>query len=359
MSLVKIEAFDVRNIESATIEPSPRLNFVVGPNASGKTSLLEAVYLLGRARSFRTAQVNQAIRFGQSGLMVTGKIRNDAGLVVPSGVHITRNKREIHLAGRTIHSSAELIRAFPVLVIQPASGALLEGAPKHRRQFLDWGVFHIEESYLDCWRRYVKALSQRNTLVREKRLREIELWNREVARYGTIMDGARERYAERLKPFFLQSAARFFAGFKFDLHVQSGWNKSKTLEAVLQEDVAADIRLGHTQSGPHKADFSITLDGRPARAYLSRGQMKLLVYALLLAQSLLMEESAGVSACVLIDDVASELDEDNKNRLLGFLRERRTQFFITATAEQIIKEAVDDDAAVFHVEHGQVMQSMN
>ncbi|MGX2038635.1 DNA replication/repair protein RecF [Methylocaldum sp. MU1018] len=356
MSLAKIEAHDIRNIEFAALKPSPRLNFVIGPNASGKTSLLEAVYLLGRARSFRTAQVNQAIRFGQSGLMVTGKVESD-GVAIPIGVRIARHEREIHLAGRKIHSSAELIRAFPVLVIQPSSGALLEGAPKHRRQFLDWGAFHIEESYLDCWRRYAKALSQRNTLLREKRLRDIELWNREVARYGTIINGARERYAERLKPFFLQSAAQFFAGFKLDLHVQSGWNKSKTLEAALQDDVVSDIRLGHTQSGPHKADFSIMLDGRPAKAYLSRGQMKLLVYALLLAQSLLMEESAGTSACVLIDDVASELDEDNKNRLLGFLRERRAQFFITATAEQIIEEAVNDDAAVFHVEHGQVMQA--
>jgi len=356
MSLVRIEAHDVRNIESAAIEPSPRLNFIVGPNASGKTSLLEAVYLLGRARSFRTAQLGQTIRFGQSGLMVTGRIESDPGIAIPIGIRIGRNEREIHLAGRKIHSSAELIRAFPVLVIQPASGALLEGAPKHRRQFLDWGVFHIEESYLDCWRRYAKALSQRNILLREKRLRDIDLWSREVARYGTIIESARERYSERLRPFFLQSAAQFFAGFKLDLHLHSGWNKNKTLEAALQEDVASDIRLGHTQSGPHKGDFSITLDGRPAKAYLSRGQMKLLVYALLLAQSLLMEESGGMSACVLVDDVASELDENNKNRLLGFLRERRTQFFITATTEEIIKEAVDD-AAVFHVEHGQVKQA--
>lgn len=357
MSLIKIEAYDVRNIESAAIAPSPRLNFIIGPNASGKTSLLEAVYLLGRARSFRTAQVSQAIRFGAGGLMVTGKVDCGADLALPIGIRIARNEREIHFAGRKIQSSAELIRAFPVLVIQPSICALLEGAPKHRRQFLDWGVFHFEASYLDCWRRYVRALSQRNTLLREKRFAELELWNRELARYGTIMDGARERYVERLKPFFVQSAARFFDGFEFEIQLQSGWSKSRTLEAVFQEDAASDARLGYTQSGPHKCDFSITLDGRPAKAYLSRGQMKLLVYALLLAQSLLMEESAGVSACVLIDDVASELDENNKNRLLAFLRERRSQFFVTTVADGTIKEAIDGDAAVFHVEHGQVMQA--
>ncbi len=357
MSLVKIEAHDVRNIEYAALEPSPRLNFVVGPNASGKTSLLEAVYVLGRGRSFRTSQISQLIRFGQNELMVTGKVVKDAWPVIPVGVRITRGEREIHLGGRKTQSSAELISAFPVLVIQPSSSQLLEGAPKYRRQFLDWGVFHFEESYLECWRRYVRALGQRNALLREKRLNDIELWNREVARYGTIMNGARDRYAQRLKPFFLRSAAHFFEGFEFEFHLQSGWRKNKTLEAALQEDVASDVRLGYTQSGPHKADFSISLGGRPARAYLSRGQMKLLVYSLLLAQSLLMEESADVSACVLIDDVASELDEDNKNKLLGFLRECRTQFFITATADRVIRDAVDDDAAVFHVEHGQVMQA--
>jgi DNA replication and repair protein RecF len=354
MSLAKIEISNVRNIETATLEPSPRLNFIFGANASGKTSLLEAIFLLGRARSFRTAQVNQLIRFGQAASTVGGRIRSEGGFLLPVGIQITRGQREIHLGGKKIQSSAELIRAFPVLVIQPASTTLLEDGPKYRRQFLDWGVFHAEHSFLDCWRRYIKALSQRNTLLREKRPGDLELWNHELARYGTIVADARQRYAERLRPFLQETAGRFFPGSRFEMQASAGWNEAKSLEFVLREEIPADLRYGYTQSGPHKGDFSISVDGRSAKAYLSRGQTKLLIYALLLAQSQLMEEGTASTGCVLIDDVASELDENNKQRLLGFLKERQSQFFITTTAKPITEGVVDEEAAFIHVEHGRI-----
>ena len=356
MSLAKLEIQDIRNLESASVLPSPRLNFLVGPNASGKTTLLEAVYLLGRARSFRTAQAQQAIRFGQSALTVAGRVER-GGQAFPIGVRIARGAREIHLAGRSVQSSAELLRAFPVLAIQPSSAALLESAPKPRRQFLDFGAFHEDAAYLDHWRRYAKALSQRNALLREKRIRELPPWDHELARYGTIVGQARLRYAERLGAFFQDTAQRFFAGLSFQLHTHAGWDGTKPLEAVLEKDMAADLRHGYTQSGPHKGDFSIALNGRPVKAYLSRGQMKLLVYALLLAQSRLLEARAGGAACVLIDDVASELDEDNKKTLLDFLREGRTQFFVTATERKMIQEGLCEEAALFQVDQGQVSRS--
>lgn len=356
MNLVRIEASDLRNIESASFTPSLRLNFLVGPNASGKTSLLEAIYLLGRARSFRTPQVNQLIRFGQLALTVMGKIEGDERSF-PIGIRVARGQREIHLAGRTVQSSAELIRAFPVLIIQPASVTLLEGAPKQRRQFLDFGVFHEDPGYLDHWRRYVKVLSQRNILLRENRLRELPPWTHELARYGTIIADARQRYVESLEPFFRAMGKHFFSEAPFEIRLHAGWDTTKSLESILQQEIATDVRQGYTQSGPHKGDFSVILADRPVKAYLSRGQMKLLVYALLLAQSRLMEERTGAAGCVLIDDVASELDDHNKQRLLALLGEGQTQYFVTATRRDIIEDSLDSDAAVFQVEHGQLTRA--
>ncbi|CAL1238791.1 DNA replication/repair protein RecF [Candidatus Methylocalor cossyra] len=357
MTLSQIEAHDLRNFESVQLRPSPRLNFLVGPNASGKTTLLEAIFLLSRGRSFRTAQPRQLIRFGQPALTVAGRVTTAFGQTIPVGIRIARGAREIHLAGRPVHSSAELVRAFPVVIIQPAAVALLEGAPKARRQFLDFGAFHDDIDYLDHWRRYIKALGQRNALLREKRLRELAPWNHELARYGTIVCEARQRYVERLEPLFRETAGRFLANPRFELRSLPGWDMAQPLAAVLEQEVAADLRYGHTQFGPHKGDFSVALDGRPVKAYLSRGQMKLLVYALLLAQAQLLEARTGIEACVLIDDVASELDDEHRRRLLDLLGERPSQCFITATARRAVEEALGGDAALFRVEHGQILPS--
>ncbi len=353
MSLAKLDVSNVRNIEATSIEPSPRLNFILGPNGSGKTSLLEAIHILGRARSFRSTQAGQVIRFQQDDLIVTGRVDEGASLL-PIGVRLGRRKREIALAGSKLQTSAELIRAFPVLLIQPASSGLLDGAPKARRQFLDWGAFHLDAGFLEHWRGYARALDQRNALLRTGGIRGIEIWNHELSRYGTIVALARAAYAERLLPYFHAATGHFLGAMAFELRASAGWNDDKTLEDVLRDEVAQDLRDGHTHSGPHKGDFSILADGRSAKNYLSRGQMKLLVFALLLAQAHLLEESLGAKGCVLIDDLASELDCDNRGKLLAFLQLRQAQFFITATDTHLLEQAGLEDAAVFHVEHGRV-----
>lgn len=358
MSLIKLNANGLRNLSPVRLEPNSGLNFLVGPNGSGKSSLLEAIFLLGRARSFRTSQPHQLIQFDSSELTVVGKVTAPANTGdCPIGIKITRGKREIHLGGRIIQSSAELLEAFPLLVIQPAGIALLEGAPRLRRHFLDFGVFHLEPGYLECWRRYARALNHRNILLRSGRTRELPPWNHELARCGIMIQEVRSRYLDRLKPFFVEIGGRFFSGTRFDLRIHAGWDLSRTLDSILENDVAADLRYGHTRSGPHKGDFSIIHDNRPAKAYVSRGQMKLLVYAMLLAQSRLMEEQANTPGCVLIDDVASELDESNKRILLELLQDRTTQFFITATSQEMIAAGVTQDSAVFQIEHGRITQA--
>ena len=172
-----------------------------------------------------------------------------------------------------------------------------------------------------------------------------------------MINDARTRYVERLEPFFQEIGGRFFSSSRFVLRLQAGWDLSRSLDSILEHDVAADLRHGYTQAGPHKGDFSITLDGRPARAYLSRGQMKLLVYALLLAQSRLMEENNGAAGCVLIDDVASELDDANRRILLELLQDRSTQYFITATSRQSIEDGLQGDAALFDITQGRITQA--
>ena len=333
MALARIEWSQIRNLEATALTPVPGINLIVGANGSGKTSLLECIHLLSRARSFQTTLVNQLIRHGSADARVNGKISDKTGLQHTVGIQLSRSERTLHLDGQKIASSVELLRTFPVLVISPASTSLLKEGPKQRRQFLDFGVFYETATFLEAWRRYMKVLNQRNTLLREKQAKELEPWNLELDRYGTMIAEIRQRYALRLEPLLKETAAHFLPSFqRFELKTTPGWNEQKTLIQTLQNETSADLRYGYTQSGPHRGDFSLNVDGRSARAYLSRGQTKLLIYALLLAQSRLMEESATLySGCVLIDDIASELDDQNCSRLLSFLGERKSQFFITAT----------------------------
>lgn len=358
MSLAKLDVFNVRNIENAGICPSPRLNFLVGPNGSGKTSLLEAIYILGRARSFRSTRAGQVISFQADSLTVSGRMAQEA-LLPPLGigVQLSRRKREIVLSGRKLQSSAELIRAFPVLLLHPRSSALLDDAPKYRRQFLDWGVFHLDRGFLENWRGYVRALGQRNALLRLGDSRNIDTWNHELSRYGTIVAQARADHVQRLSPYFLAATQHFLGHFDFELRASAGWDVAKPLDVLLREEYALDRKYGYTHSGPHKGDFSILADGRVARNFLSRGQMKMLVFALMLAQAHLLEEEVGLRGCVLIDDLASELDTVNRSLLLRFLEVRQGQFFITCTDQRLPEEAGRGEVSVFHVEHGRVTQA--
>ena len=353
MSLAKVHVRHVRNIDAASLEPSPQLNFLIGANGSGKTSLIESIYILGRGRSFRSNQARQVINYSHECLTVSGKAHLEGRpSPIGIGVQLSRQKRELVLEGKKLQSSAELIWAFPVSLIHPGCSSLLEGAPKHRRQLLDWGVFHMERNYLDAWRGYMRALTQRNALLRSGDVRDLETWNHELGRYGAMVADARDRYAELLRPYFLDAARHFLGLEQVTLQATAGWDRGRPLDEVLATELAADRKYGMTQSGPHRGDFAILVDGKAAKTFLSRGEIKMVVFALLLAQSHLLEEAVGKRGCVLIDDLASELDPGNRSKLLMFLKRRKGQFFITATDEWVREYAGRDDAAVFHVEHG-------
>lgn len=354
MALIQIETDRLRNLVSGRFEPGPSINLLVGPNASGKSSLLEGICLLGRGRSFRTRQSLRMIQTGASAVTVSGWVEAEEGQRVQLGLKLGRGQRDLRVNGRPATSSLDFIRHFPLLVIQPSGVALLEGPPQMRRHFLDFGVFHQDPSFMSYWRRYGRALQHRNSLIRGGRRRELGPWTQDMTRCGIMLHSAREAYLAALSPHFGETVNQFFPGRRWQLDLLPGWDSDKPLGLALEAAVEGDLRLGYTQLGPHRADFTIRLDGRPVREYLSRGQMKLLVYALLLAQSRLMETQRAVPGCVLIDDVASELDAANRQRLIGALVDRASQFFITATALEAGLEPVASTTRVYELSEGRV-----
>ncbi|MGR8981418.1 MAG: DNA replication/repair protein RecF [Gammaproteobacteria bacterium] len=355
MTLSKLDIYSVRNIQKASVIPSPGINLVYGKNASGKSAFLEAVFILGRAKSFRSASIKPVINFSQDHLIVSGQTVTPAGTHQHLGIKMDGKGFDCRINHQTVQKRASLAYALPLQLIHPKSYELLDTGPQLRREFLDWGAFNRDESFLPAWRHFKKALLQRNSLIKTRQVGYINVWDKELVNYGTIVHNSRQSYLLKLQPVFKEIFNRFLALEGIELTLFPGWDDSREYARILTDDLEKDIRYGFTQSGPHRADLYLSIRGKPAKEIVSRGQLKLLVISLKLAQVQLLTIETGCGGCILIDDFAAELDRGNRAKLLQYLYEMNCQVFITAAE-------VDDfgdlskigSHKMFHVEHGDI-----
>lgn len=355
MGLISLAIRDFRNIARGELEFSPHFNLITGSNGAGKTSVLEALFFLGRGQSFRTTHSANLIREGTESLLVTGRLKDQFGSEIPVGIERDKSSARVHLAGKPIRQISELVAHFPFQLLNPDSHQLLEGGPKHRRRFLDWGVFHVEPAFFPTWQRYSRALRQRNAALRAGApTQEIRLWEPELVTTTEILDDLRRRYVEKLIPVLTSYLGDLVDvdGLKWDY--RPGWSQKMSYGEVLGESLEGDRRQGFTRSGPHRADLLPTLDGLPAQERVSRGQQKQIAVALMLAQARVFRQEQGGACLFLIDDLASELDDDHRSRVLAQLHELQAQIFLTAIEGADIDTSIWLDHRQFHVEHGQI-----
>lgn len=355
MPLLNLDIYAVRNIQKATLTPSPRINFIFGENASGKSALIEAIFILGRARSFRTTTAKSVINFGTDHLIVSGQISQPGGMSQHLGVRMDARSFVCRLNQQTLPNRSSLAYALPLQLIYPKSFDLLDAGPQYRREFLDWGAFNHEPSFFPAWQYYKKALQQRNSLLRSKQIHHIHVWDQELVNYGTIVHSCRKKYIEKLAPVVTAIFRNFHDVESIDVNLFSGWDDKIEFLRQLQHELDKDSRYGFTHSGPHRADLHITIQGRMAKDILSRGQLKLLIISLKLAQVSLLAEETGHRGCVLLDDFAAELDVKNRAKLLKYLFDMKCQVFITATHVGEFGEIAHiQHHKMFHVEHGNI-----
>ena len=357
MILQKLDIYNVRNIKHACLTPSPSINFIFGNNAGGKSSLLEAIYILGRARSFRSTSMSQIINLNEDKLIVSGKIIRNDDIASQLGIRIDNKNVNIRIDNEPVKRRADLAYAFPLQLIHPKSYKLLDGGSQLRREFIDWGVFNLQNEFLPLWRNFKKSLSQRNILLKNKLISQIDVWNQELVQYGTIVADYREHYIKHLQPVFNSIVNQFFEIDKIEIRILNGWLSENDYYQVLCNELAKDLRYGYTHSGPHRGDFQLLVNNKIAKNFVSRGQLKLLVLSLKLAQVTLLYHQSKKNTCILIDDLASELDPINKRKLLNFLSEMNVQIFMTATALSDFGDITQLlDYKMFHVEHGKIKQ---
>ena len=403
MSLVELVIDDLRCIERAELALHPGQNLIWGGNGSGKTSLLEAIFLLGRGRSFRTRNSERLIRYGRDRLVVFGRTGgtdfgrgsadepgavsdriSDLGelgvagvgathspaavtsqavqssdsaftghalLGQPLGVQVSRTDgTSARISGANAKSLTELTQVFPVQVIDPGIHKLVEEGGHRRRRWMDWAVFHVEHQFGDAWLRYTRALKQRNAALRTQP-DQAGVWDSELARLGELIAAARGRFIEGLLPYWRETVTAL-SGLEPELHYFRGWAQDVPLAESLTVSRARDEAKRMTHPGPHRADLIIRLNGRPAREVLSRGQQKLVAVAMTLAQLHLLQGATQTTSTLLLDDPAAELDGVHLRRFIDQVLRLRSQLVLTSLHPD--SQLFGKPDRVFHVEQGRV-----
>ena len=353
MYLTQLDIHQVRNLHGVSIKPSKRCNYIFGANASGKTSVLEAIYLLSVARSFRTTHIKHVISHDAPSLRVFARInKNNNNESIPLGLERSQQKTRIRINGANIQHVSELSALLPVQIINPDVHKLLEQGPKYRRQFIDWGVFHVEHGFLQSWQQYYRVLKQRNVALRKKQTKKaIILWDEQLIQNAKKITLARENYLEGFIPIF-NNYVKKLMGLSVEIHYQRGWNAELSFTDTLLKSFEKDIFKGFTSLGPHRADLEISHKGVLVQNSFSRGQQKLLVCAMRLAQITHLKKETEQYSIILVDDLAAELDNKHRQRLIELLIDTNAQLFVTATEQNSFILPAEIESKMFHVERG-------
>ena len=350
MSVTQIAITNVRCIEAAELDFPAGLTLLWGANGSGKTSVLESIYMLGRGRSFRIRNNERLIRYGQAQSRVIGQVTSGLGDVQPIGIEVSREGTTARIAGRAADSLAELSKTFAVQVIEPGVHRLVEEGGHRRRRWMDWAVFHVEPQFIDTWLRYMRAVKQRNAALKLQ-ADHASVWDPELVRLGESISASRQRFVEALEPYWHEEVAAL-SGLPVELHYQRGWSQEHTLAGALAASRSRDAARQLTHAGPHRADIALRLHGRVAREVLSRGQQKLVAIAMTLAQLRLLQQVSDLAPTLLLDDPAAELDGDHLQRFIERVGLLRCQRVVTSLhAESRLFGAPD---RTFHVGQGRV-----
>lgn len=354
MILTKVEISRFRNLETASLLPHPSLNLVSGKNGSGKSSILEAIHCLSVGHTFRTRKPRELIAHGQDDFALMAQFVD----VKTEREHRCGMSRardgsvELRLDFEPVSSMVEVTRLLPVKALSPDSHRLMQEGPDERRAFLDWGVFHVEPRFIDAWKQFRRSLKQRNQTLREMAPNnEVESWNALLAESGDAISEYRREFVANLATAFELRRETIQSVFHVELRYRTGWQAGESLADMLSQNLEHHRRMKTTTDGPHRAELQMLVDGVPARQVLSRGQQKVFVYLLHLAQLDVIQQPA----IVLCDDLVSELDHEHSLRLVEQLCSLQGQVFVSGVDLDVLSH---QPHTRFHVEHGVVKNSV-
>ena len=332
MRITDLNIHNLRNISSSKFKLNEQANLFFGPNGSGKTTLLESIYLLSTGHSFRTREISPLVSHGEQSFTIFA--RSSIGETISIKKSLS-GPTQVRLNTQPCNSSSELAKFLPCQVFYQDIFQIIDAGPATRRSLLDWGLFHVEHSYLTTWKAYNLVLKQRNALIRQKAARQYFIpWDKQLVTLAENLNSLREEYFKNWKLKF-QELLPSLTDLQCNIEYYKGWdrkNSGKNLEEILNEQFTQDQHRQYTHSGAHQADISFDLSTKKAKLLLSRGQQKIVLIALKLSQAQLIQKE-----CIyLLDDIAAELDSEHLTRLLIYLQNIKGQLFLTAMDEKTL-----------------------
>ncbi|MEW6997511.1 DNA replication/repair protein RecF [Colwelliaceae bacterium BS250] len=359
MSIQTLTTSNFRNLHAAKVNFHPELNLIVGDNGSGKSSLLESIFFLGHGKSFRTTKIEHLISRDQSHFVVSVKDNRNYQLGVQRD---SKGSFDIKINGDNKFRLSDLVKNIAVQVITPETFRLFFGGPKERRRFVDLGLFHVEHLYSDVWREFRKVLLQRNACLKNKVFgTQFDFWNDSFCQLSEKIAIIRAGYINKLSAELNDWLAILLPEISDDieLHYSQGWNDKKQLQTVLSENSERERIYGHSLYGAHKFDVKFNYKKLNVEQVLSRGQQKLFLMALTIAQANLIFASQQNTPIILIDDIGAELDINSRKALAKAIKKLNCQLFITAIDENALDPIIPEQTnyKMFHVKHGVISEN--
>jgi len=357
MPLCSLDTYQFRNLQPGRIELDAGLQIVYGDNASGKSSLLDAMHVLCSAKSFLGASPRKMQRFECHEFSLNGEVSQNQHPALKMQYRWQDSQISLTQGGHATNKTSEYAVIQPVQAITPLSYKLIDDSPGIRRRFMDWGVFHVKHEYVDIWKRFQRSLSQRNAmLLQGVDKRTLSAWSREYILLAQQVDEFRSNYVEQLSSIVDHISRRFLPNSRVTLKCHRGWDENEELNEVLEKHFKQDQERRFTFYGPQRAELSIRLDYKQAKDVASRGQKKLVTFALFLSQASLLQESGKNSGLLLIDDLPSELDVEHQSLVLDILQELPMQVVISCIDYQLLEMSQGVTKKRFHVKQGKASE---
>ena len=365
MSVLKLNTLNFRNLSSETIVFHPELNFFIGDNGSGKSSLLEALFFLGHGKSFRTNRVEHLASYEKDNFVVSIKDNNNLQLGLSK--NFSTGITVIKINGEKQNRLSELAKNIAVQIVTPESCKLFFGGPKERRKFIELGMFHVKHEFSALLKEFSRVLKQRNACIRNNTEEgSFNYWTSIFCELSEAVAQYRFEYVSKLiieLDTWLNILLPNLVD-KVKIQYLQGWPQKKTLLEALTDSKLRELSFGHSLYGAHKFDVKFMIGKYPLESQLSRGQQKLFLLALTFAQAKLIEKVNRVKPILLIDDIGAELDDTSRKSLSLAMSKLNCQTILTAIDIGVLDPFINDkmnktNYHMFHVKHGGILPVNN